>query len=105
MSVAQAGTEVVLTTREVMGKKRKVVSLGLNAMIRAMTPGGGFPNGMVTFEVRSKGKKKVLGTAMLANGSATLAVKPSRVRQETITILYGGDADFSSSQETTTIHE
>ncbi len=66
--------------------------------------GAGIPTGEVTFEVRSKGKKKstekVLGTAMLAGGAATLNVKSGGVAKQSITILYGGDADFTSSEET-----
>ena len=38
--------------------------------------------------------EKVLGTAALSGGSATLTVKPKSVLKQPIMILYGGDADF-----------
>ena len=63
------------------------------------------PSGLVTFEFQSKAKKrvteKVLGTAMLDGGAATLAVKASSVLKKTVTVVYGGDTDFTSSMTTT----
>jgi hypothetical protein len=59
---------------------------------------------MVIFEVRAKGnpaKETHLGTAVLSGGSATLSVKPNRVQKQVVTIVYSGDADFTSSTETT----
>jgi hypothetical protein len=37
---------------------------------------------------------------MLDDGVATLTVKPSSVLKKPITILYGGDTDFTSSNAT-----
>ena len=99
MSVGRAGTQVVLVPQPVF-KKKKVVSLGLEAEVQPMAPGGGVPTGTVTFEIQVKSKKKVtekvLGTATLGGGSATLTVKPKSVLKKPITIVYGGDADFLS---------
>jgi Bacterial Ig-like domain (group 3) len=105
VTVSRAATEIVLVPQPVF-RRKKVVSIGLRAAIRPLTPGGGLPTGQVTFEVRSKGKRiteKVLGTAMLGGGVAVLTVKSSKALKQPITILYGGDADFSSSQATTTV--
>jgi hypothetical protein len=106
IAVTRAGTEIVLVPQPVY-RKKKVVSLGLKAVIQPTVPGQGLPTGLVTFEVRSKGKKKVdekvLGTARLGGGAAVLTVKPAGVLEQTITILYGGDAEFTSSRATTRV--
>ena len=80
-----------------MLKKKKVVSLDLEASIEPLAPGGGVPTGTVTFELKQKKKVKVLGTVALVGGEATLAVKPKVVLKKSITIVYGGDADFRAS--------
>ena len=99
-SVSKAGTQVVLVPQPVF-KKKKVVSLGLKAEVEPTAPGAGVPTGTLTFEIAMKKKKKVtekvLGTATLSGGSATLSVKPSSVLKKPITIVYAGDADFTSS--------
>jgi hypothetical protein len=65
---------------------------------------GGVATGLVTFEVQSESKKKVtekvLGAPALDGGVTTLAVKPVEVLNKTITVLYGGDTDFTSSNLT-----
>ena len=102
--VARDGTEVVLVPQPVF-KKKKVVSVGLEAVIKPLAPGGGVPTGVVTFEVQSRKRKKVtekvLGTVPVnSSGAATLTVKLSGMLKKTITILYGGDTDFTSSNAT-----
>ena len=56
-------------------------ALGLKAEVQPLAPGAGVPTGTVIFEIQAKRKKKVtekvLGTAMLDDGSATLTVKPT----------------------------
>ena len=42
----------------------------------------------------------VLGTASLSGGSATLSVHPRSVLKMPITIVYGGDDDFTSGAST-----
>lgn len=74
-------------------RKKKVVSLSLTAEIEPVAPGGGVPTGVVTFKV----KKKILGTASLAGGQATLTPKPARVLNKPITVIYGGAAGFQST--------
>ena len=62
-SVAQAGTQVVLVPEPVFNSKHKLVSVGLKAEIEPVSPGGGVPTGMVTFETVTATKKtKKLGT-------------------------------------------
>ena len=82
-------------------KKKKVVSENLTAQIKPALPGGGVPIGSVTFEILTKKKKKtttkVLGTAALSGGSATLTLKAKSVLQKVITIVYSGGPDFLSS--------
>jgi large repetitive protein len=99
-SVSQAATQVVLVPQPGF-KKNKLVSLTLKAEVQPIAPGGGVPSGTLTFEVKTKSKKtpeKVLGTAALnSNGTATLTLKPDRVLNEPITLVYGGDVDFASS--------
>jgi hypothetical protein len=100
-SVARAATHVVLVPQPVFKKKHRLVSLGLKAEVLPIAPGAGVPTGMVTFEIQKKVRKrvaeKVLGTLALSGGSATLSVKPSGVLKKPITILYGGDPDFTAS--------
>jgi hypothetical protein len=62
-------------------------------------------SGTLIFEMiaRGKGKKagtrpKVLGTTTLSSGAASLTLRPGRVRHQTITVAYGGDADFAQGQ-------
>ena len=78
--------------------------MDLRAEIQPTAPGAGVPTGIVTFEVRAKGKmakEKLLGTIALSGGSAALSVKFSRVQKQVVTIIYSGDANFTSSTETT----
>ena len=102
VSVIQDGSQVVLVPHAVL-KKKKVVALDLVATIEPLAPGGGVPTGSVTFEVKQKKKVKVLGTAPLVVGEATLAVKPKGVLKKSITIVYGGDPDFRASAVSVTL--
>jgi hypothetical protein len=95
VTVARAGTQIVLTTQAIH-KKKKLVFVDLTAEIQPAAPGAGVPTGIVTFEA----KKKRLGTAVLSDGSATLSVRPIRVQKQVVTIIYSGDAEFLSSTQT-----
>ncbi len=99
-SITRASTSVVLLPTPVL-KKKKVVSENLTAQIKPSAPGGGVPTGSVTFEIITKKKKKtqtkVLGTAALDGGNATLALKAKSVLQKVITVIYSGGPDFLSS--------
>ncbi len=102
-SVNKASTKVVLVPQPIF-KKKKVMSVGLKAEIEPAAPGSGVPTGSVVFELVKKTKKKskvtTLGTAALSGGDATLTLKPNKVLNKPITIVYSGDADFQSSTVT-----
>jgi hypothetical protein len=104
-SVAPSGTSLVLVADPV--KKKKLKSEVLTAEINPISPGGGVPGGVVTFELLTRKKKKiktnVLGSAVASEGAATMAFKPKRVLGKVITIIYSGDTDFSAS--TLTAHK
>jgi hypothetical protein len=101
VTVARAATRIVVTPQGVY-KKKKLVSANLTAEVQPTAPGAGVPTGIVTFEgTKAKEKKKLLGTAVLSGGSATLSVKPNQLQKQVVTIIYSGDADFLSSTETT----
>ncbi len=99
-SVSQSGTTVVLVAHPV-AKKKKVKSEALTAEIEPISPGGGLPAGVVTFELLTKKKKKIktkiIGTTAANRGAATLTVKPKLVLSKVITVLYSGDTDFVAS--------
>jgi hypothetical protein len=99
VTVVRASTRIVLTPQAVH-RKRKLVSVHLIVAVQPVAPGAGVPTGIVTFEA-NKAKKKLLGTAVVSGGSATLLVNPNRVLRQAVTIIYSGDADFLSSTETT----
>jgi Bacterial Ig-like domain (group 3) len=99
-SVAPSRTSIVLVPLP-MTKKKKVKSEVLTAKITPISPGGGVPTGVVTFELLTKKKKKVttkvLGTAATSGGDATLTLKPRLVLSKVITITYSGDSSFTAS--------
>jgi hypothetical protein len=90
--VTPADTQVILVPHAIM-KGKKIASLNLTAEVEPLAPGGGVPNGMVTFRV----KKKTIGTAALSGGQAILTVKPGSVLNKSLTISYGGAAEFRSA--------
>ncbi len=100
-SVTKAGTQIVLVPKPVFSKKKQVTSVGLEAEIEPVVPGGGVPTGTVTFEivktVKKKRKTTTLGTAAVSGGAATLTLKAKRVLNMPIKIVYSGDTDFTSS--------
>ena len=101
LSVHPDGTRVVLVPHAIF-KKKKLVSVGLKAEIEPISPGGGLPTGLVTFEltkkVRKKLKVKTLGTISVNGGAATLTLRPKQVLRKAITIVYSGNDDFLASK-------
>ena len=101
LSVAQDGTRVVLVPQAIF-RKKKVVSVGLKAEIEPISPGGGLPTGLATFELTRKARKKLhvktLGTISVNGGIATLTLKPKQVLKKAVTIIYSGNDDFLASQ-------
>jgi hypothetical protein len=94
-STAQARTRVVLVPHPVFQKK-KLVSVGLSAVVAPVAPGAGIPSGVVKLAV----KKKTLGMLALRGGHAMLRVAAGSVLNKPITVVYGGDGDFQGSQVT-----
>ena len=91
-------SRVMPTAREEF-KKKKIVSVTLEARIGPVAPGcGRCLTGTVTFEQLQKNKKpKILGKAALGGAIAKLSVKPASVLKKTIEFVYSGDSDFDSS--------
>jgi hypothetical protein len=65
------------------------------------------PPGVVTFELikkahghKGKPRVKVLGTAPLVGGRASLWLRPQQVLNKPITVVYSGDADFQPATVT-----
>lgn len=65
----------------------------LTATVTAVPPGSGTPTGTVTFNSNSTG----LGSATLSNGTAKISVTNLAVGTDSITAVYSGDTNFSSS--------
>jgi hypothetical protein len=98
-TVARAATRIAFTTQPVF-KKKKLVAVDLIATIQPIAPGAGVPTGTVTVST-TKGKPKLLGTAMLSGGSAMFVLKPNTVKNQTVLMTYSGDSDFVPSTVTT----
>ena len=100
-SVSQAATGIVLVPPTVQSGRKKRGVDALTVEIAPVAPGGGVPTGRVTFEIRTKHRKKVtvktLRTVELSGGEATLRFKPNQVLNKTLTIVYSGDPDFLAS--------
>jgi hypothetical protein len=102
--VGQSATTIGLTANPIL-KKKKVKSETLTAEIEPVSPGAGVPTGMVTFELvttkkqkhKTKIKTKVLGSAVVGGGEATLNLKPKVVLKKVVTVVYSGDPDFTAS--------
>jgi hypothetical protein len=98
----QAASHPALAPTVQLKKKQKVVTL--TAQIDPPSPGGAVPTGTVIFEIlQHKKKPKILGTAKLVAGTATLPVASKLVINKLVTIVYDGDGDFLKSTETTKI--
>jgi hypothetical protein len=89
-TVAQDGTQVVPMSLPVPGNRRLI---DLEAEIGPRYIGAVGPGGTVRFMI----KNKVLGTATVTDGVATLMVKAGKVRHKAITVVYSGDVDYAAS--------
>ncbi len=100
-SVSPAATAIVLEPHAVLKGKKALKEVELTAAIEPLAPGGGLPNGQVTFELVTKHRKKThvktLGTAAVSSGAATLTFKTNAVLNKTLTVVYSGDPDFLAS--------
>ena len=91
-SVGKASSQIVLVPQPVR-KGKKVVAVGLEADVKPVAPATGTLTGTVTFETMKKKKVKILGTATLSGGKATLTLNAKSVLKKAITIVYSGNAD------------
>ncbi len=96
-SVGKAGTATTLTSSPNPSTPGQTV----NFVAIVTGQYGGAATGTVTFKqgpVKVKrGKNKVLGTASLVNGSATLSLSTLRRGRHKVTAVYGGDANSNRS--------
>ena len=91
-TVGKAATRVAVSGLPTSAAAGQLVAI--TATVMATSPGGGVPGGTVTF----KDGAKTLGTATLdASGTATLSTSVLAVGLHTITVSYGGSADFTAS--------
>ena len=104
MSVAQTGAQPAILPPQPVLKKNKVVSVGLSVQFGSTASAANPPSGMATFElitkVRGKTREKVLGTAALVSGRASLSFKSQKVLNKTIEVVYNGDADYQPATVT-----
>lgn len=93
-------TQVVLTTHAVR-KKPKVILVTLDARVEPVGPGGGTPTGDVALELRVKKRKKFLYRTIaqmpLADGLASLTLKPNQVLKKAVFLSYGGERNSTAS--------
>ncbi len=68
-------------------------TINLNAVVNASTPGSGTPTGSVTFLDGST----TLGTVVLQGDQATLTIHSLPVGADSITGIYSGDSQFTTS--------
>ena len=95
-SVTRSGAQLILVRHPVF-KRKRLVSVGLTAVVAPVSPGAGIPTGKVTFLVR----KKTLGAMVLRGGQTTLTLKANSVLNKAITVIFSGDDGFQPSQSTT----
>ena len=86
------------STTTTLGSSANPAVLGqavtFTATVAAASPGSGIPTGSVTF----KDGSTVIGTGTLnASGQATLTTSSLTVANHTITAVYGGDTNFTTS--------
>ena len=90
-AVNQAGTTSKVTSSanpSVFGE-----SVTFTATVKAVAPGSGTPTGTVSFLDGST----TLGTGTLSGGTATFSISTLAVGAHSITVVYGGDANFLTS--------
>jgi hypothetical protein len=97
LTVAKAATSLTLTTTPNPSQNNQVVQL--RAVVSAVAPGAGTATGTVEF--RENGR--LLGTATLVNGVATMN-KNFKKGTRPLTAPYAGDANFTGSSGAVTHH-
>ncbi len=90
-TVSQAGTTTKLSSS--LNPSESGEQVTFTAVVNAKAPGRGTPTGTVTFMDGSS----TLGMATLSDGVATLATSTLSVGTHSITAVYSGDTDFTTS--------
>jgi hypothetical protein len=91
--VDQAGTEPALTFRAIRNRRRQVTSVILTTSVQVTVPGSGVPTGAVTYFVNGRS----VATRTLSNGTSSITVAARKALKKTISVAYGGGANFSGS--------
>jgi hypothetical protein len=94
LTITQASTEVVLTSS--CNPSLHLLPVTFTATVAVVAPGVGTPTGTVTF----RDGTTTLGTATLSSGKATYrtpCLRPLRLGDHSITAVYNGDANFTTS--------
>ncbi len=91
-TVAQSSTTTKLTKNTTSAIKSGQ-SMTFTATLAAVSPGAGTPTGVVTFYDNGNS----IGNGTLSGGIATLTTTTLPVGSNSITAVYGGDTDFTTS--------
>ncbi len=95
-SVHQAApVTTLIATANFVGKTAKRVTFQVT--VQATTSGGPVPGGSVTFDIG----KKVLHTATLVNGSASVVVTSAKATGKSFLVKYRGDSNYTASVSNT----
>lgn len=96
-AAAQTVSQTVAIGQAATSTTVRVAPREVSATVAPVSPGAGDPTGTVSFAVDGR----TIGTASLANGTATLAkgVDPGATRA--VSATYAGDADFTGSSAST----
>ena len=94
-TLTQTVNQASTTTAVVSGTNPSVFgqSVTFTATVAAAAPGAGAPGGTVTF----KDGASTLGTGTLSSGTATYSTSALSVAGHSITAVYGGDGNFTTS--------
>ena len=92
-TVAQASTTTKLT-KNTTTAIHSGQSVTFTAAITAVSPGAGTPSGIVTFYDNGS---TMLGTGTLTGGVTTFTTTTLPLGSNSITAVYSGDTDFSTS--------
>lgn len=94
---AASGTTTVNVSAAATTTAVHVHAGSISADVAVVAPGAGDPTGTVTFSVGGD----VVGTAPVANHTATLTYQVPTGATRQVAAVYGGDADFTGSSDST----
>ncbi|MFI5460178.1 MAG: beta strand repeat-containing protein [Isosphaerales bacterium] len=92
-TVIEDGTTAAVTSSTSKNTSAFGQQVIFTATVQAAAPGSGTPTGSVTF----KDGSTTLGSAKLSGGSTTFPISTLPVGSDSITAVYDGDTDFSTS--------